>query len=111
MNVQTRHHRGESSARLVHAEELGNGVAQGLDAVALAEKRDLRHRVAQHAGSDRVALGMVGIQEAFRGCPVDHLGQFHPRFTASCTPVLRPSPPTGLWTSAASPASSTRRSR
>ena len=25
---------------------------------------DLRHRIAQHAGSDRVALGMVGIQEA-----------------------------------------------
>ena len=40
-----------------------------------AAKRDLRHRVAQHAGSDRVALGMVGIQEAFRRCPLDHLGQ------------------------------------
>ena len=39
------------------------------------QERDLRHRVAQHAGSDRVALGVVGIQEAFRRCPVDHLGQ------------------------------------
>ena len=28
-------------------------------------KRNLRHRVAQHAGSDRVALGVIGIEEAF----------------------------------------------
>ena len=48
---------------------------KAFDAVVWAAKRDLRHRVAQHAGSDRVALGMVGIQEAFRRCPVDHLGQ------------------------------------
>ena len=47
-------------------EELGNGVAQGLGAVVRAAKRDLRHRVAQHAGSDRVALGVIGIEEAFR---------------------------------------------
>src|SRR5262249_11113819 len=33
MNVQTRHRRGESFARLVHAEKLGNGVDQGLSAV------------------------------------------------------------------------------
>ena len=39
------------------------------------QERDLRHRVAQHAGSDRVALGVVGVQEAVRRCPVDHLGQ------------------------------------
>ncbi len=38
-------------------------------------KRDLRHRVAQHAGGDRVALGVVGIEEAFRRCPLDHLRQ------------------------------------
>jgi hypothetical protein len=30
MNVQTGHHRGESSARLVHSKELGHGVAQRL---------------------------------------------------------------------------------
>ena len=40
-----------------------------------ASKRDLRHRVAQHAGSDRVALGVIGIQQALRRCPLDHLGQ------------------------------------
>ena len=42
---------------------------------SVRKERDLRHRVAQHAGSDRVALGMVGVQEAFRRCPLDHLGQ------------------------------------
>ena len=52
-----------------------HGVAQRLRAVVLAAKRDRRHRVAQHAGGDRVALGVVGIQEAFRRRPLDHLGQ------------------------------------
>ena len=46
-----------------------------LDAIVGAHERDLRHRIAQHAGSDRVALGVVGIEQAFRRCPVDHLGQ------------------------------------
>ena len=46
-----------------------------LRAFVWAAKRDLRHRVAQHASGDRVALGMVGIQEAFRRSPLDHLGQ------------------------------------
>ena len=75
MNVETRHHRAEPPARLVHAKELGHGVAQCLRAFVFAAKNDRRHRVAQHAGSDRVALGMVRIQEAFRRCPLDHLGQ------------------------------------
>ncbi len=56
-------------------EELRNGIAQSVGAVICAEKRDLRHRIAQHAGSDRVPLGMVGIHEVFWGCLVDHLGQ------------------------------------
>ena len=38
-------------------------------------ERHLRHRVAQHARSDRVALGMVGIKQAVGRCPIDHLGQ------------------------------------
>src|SRR5918994_2833392 len=37
--------------------------------------RDLRHRVAQYAGSDRMTLGMIGIEEAFWRRLVDHLGQ------------------------------------
>lgn len=39
-----------------------NGVAQSLRALVWAAKRDRCHHVAQHAGSDRVALGVVGIQ-------------------------------------------------
>ena len=47
----------------------------GLDAIVGAHERDLRHGVAQHAGGDRVALGVVGVQQALRRRPVDHLGQ------------------------------------
>jgi hypothetical protein len=66
MNVKARHHPGKTFARLVHAEELGNAVAQGLRALGWAAKRDLRHRVAQHAGGARHGrypggfLGMFG---------------------------------------------------
>ena len=75
MDVQTGHHRGESFAGLVHAEEFGNGVAQGLGAVVwAAKKRHLRHRGAQHARSDRVPFGMIGIEEAVGRCLIDHLG-------------------------------------
>jgi hypothetical protein len=56
--------RGEASARLVHAEEFGHCFAERLRAVVRAAKRDRCHRGAQYAGSDRVALGVVGIQEA-----------------------------------------------
>src|SRR5256886_17689719 len=63
-DVEARYHRGESPAGLFHGEELGDDVAQCLDVVVAAQKCDLRDRVAQHAGGDRVALGMVGIQEA-----------------------------------------------
>src|SRR3712207_8129799 len=35
-----------------------SGVAQGVRAVVCAEKRDLRHRIAQHARGDRVPLGV-----------------------------------------------------
>jgi hypothetical protein len=45
---------------------------QGLDAVVWAAKRDLRHRVAQHSGGDRVSLGMVGVQEALWPGRADH---------------------------------------
>ena len=64
---RTEHHScGHPLARLVHAEDLGNDIAQGVGAVIGAEQRSLRHRVAQHNGSDRAALGMVGIQPG--GC-------------------------------------------
>ncbi len=46
-DVQARHHRGESVARLFHAEQFGNGAAQRLGAVIQAAKKGtLRHGVA-----------------------------------------------------------------
>ncbi len=62
-------------ARFLHAEELGHRVAQCLGAFVFAAKRDCGHRVAQHPGTDRVTLGVVGVQQALRRCPLDHLGQ------------------------------------
>ena len=47
----------------------------GLDALVAALERGLSHRVPERAGSDRVALVVVGVQEALRGGPVDHLRQ------------------------------------
>ncbi len=61
MTLQTGQHRGEPLARLVDAQQARHGVAQGLDAFVWAAKRGLRHRVAQHAGSDRVLLSVVGV--------------------------------------------------
>ncbi len=78
MNAQAGHRRGESSAGLVGSEELGDGVAQGIRAFVPAAKRDQRHRVPQHHRSDRVTLGVVGVEQALGGCPVDHLGQLPP---------------------------------
>ena len=43
--------------------------------VVLAAKYDRRHRVAQHAGPDGMALGVVGIEQALRRSPLDHLRQ------------------------------------
>src|SRR5215211_276369 len=50
-------------------------IDQGLDALVAALERGLRHRVLERAGSDRVTLGVIRIQEALRGGPVDHLSQ------------------------------------
>ena len=66
---------GEPLAWLVHGRQLRHEVDQGLDARVLALERGLGHRVPQRAGGDRVALVVVGVQEALRGGPVDHLGE------------------------------------
>jgi hypothetical protein len=75
MNIQTGHHRGESSAGLVHGEQLGHGVAQRLRTFVRAAKHHLRHCCAQHAGGDGVALGVIAVEEAVRRYPFDHLCQ------------------------------------
>ena len=48
------------------AEQLGHGVAQRLVALVGAAERDLRHRVVQHPGADRVPLGVVRVEQARR---------------------------------------------
>src|SRR5205807_8571917 len=58
-----------------HGEEFVDDVAQSLDVVVGAQECDLRDRVAQHAGGDRVALGMIGVQEAVWRGPLDDRGQ------------------------------------
>ena len=76
VDVQAGHHRGVPRPRLVHAQQVGDGVAQGVIArVAGAGERDLRHRVAQHPGRDRVAFVVIGVQQAVRRHVLDHLGQ------------------------------------
>ena len=57
-------HRGDAPARLVHAQQFGHDVAEGLVTVVGAAERDLRHGVAQHAGTDRMPFGVVGVEEA-----------------------------------------------
>ena len=61
--------------RLVHAQELGKDIAQGIRAVICAEQCNLGHRIAQHTSSDRVPLGMVRIEQALWRRLLHHLGQ------------------------------------
>jgi len=63
----------EPFARLVHARQLRHDVDQRLRTLVLALERRQSHRLLEPAGSDRVTLVVVGIQEAVRGGPVDHL--------------------------------------
>ena len=64
VDVETGEHRGDAPARLVHAEQFGHGVAQGCVAVVGLAERDRRHGVVQHAGTDRMPFGVVGVQQA-----------------------------------------------
>jgi hypothetical protein len=63
-DVEAGEHRGDAPARLVHAQQFGHGVAEGLVTVVGAAERDLRHGVVQHPGTDRMPFGVVGVQEA-----------------------------------------------
>ena len=75
VDAQAGHLRRESFARLVHRQELANGVARGRRSFVVPAQRDRRHRRVEHARSDGMALGLVGVEEAVRRCPLDHLGQ------------------------------------
>jgi hypothetical protein len=65
MKVQTRHHREVLLASRVHLQQFGKHLAQGPATIVTAVDRGERHGVAQHAGTDWVPLGMVGIQWRF----------------------------------------------
>src|SRR5947207_7775640 len=54
VDVETGEHRGDAPARLVHAQQFGHGVAEGLVTVAGAAERDCRHGVVHHPGADRI---------------------------------------------------------
>ena len=48
---------------------------QGSAALVGAAERDLRHRVVQHPGTDRMPFGVVRVEQARGRCPVDHLSK------------------------------------
>ena len=64
VDIEGGQHPGDAPARLVHDQQLVHDVAEGLVAVAGRRERDLRHRVVQHAGADRMPFGVVGVQQA-----------------------------------------------
>ena len=78
-NIKARDHGGEPLARLIHVQQLGHGAAQRARPRIAAGARSLCHGVLQHAGGHRVPLGVVGVQQVVRRCPVDHLGQLPPQ--------------------------------
>jgi hypothetical protein len=47
-------------------------------ALVAALQRAERHRVPDRAGADRVAFGVVGVEEVIRGGPVHHPAQLPP---------------------------------
>ena len=53
---------------------------------------------------ERLPFGMIGVEQRSPACPFSTAASFHARFCASCTPVLRPKPPVGGISCAASPA-------
>jgi len=73
VDVEAGDHPGEPLARLVQDQQLRHQVAQGVETRIGAREHCLRHRVLQHASSDRVPLGLVGVQQAVRRPPVNHL--------------------------------------
>lgn len=74
-NVQAGYHRGEPFPRFVHAQQLGDEVAQRPGALVGTQQRHLRYRVAQHALADRMPFGVVGVQQGGWRRAADHQGQ------------------------------------
>src|SRR5262249_15059125 len=80
VHIQTRHHRQVLFASLVLLEQqLRHHCAQSLATIVTAVNRRDRHSVAQHAGTNRMPLRMVSLEQALRRCPVDNLREFPPQ--------------------------------
>ena len=75
VEVEAREEAGEVIARLLHGEDLGHRLPQGFDAIVPAQERRLRHRVAQGPRGRRVALRLVGVEEALGRGAVDDLAE------------------------------------
>ncbi len=78
------HHGCVLFARLVHPEELGEDLPCRSGANIPPHKGHLRQRCScRDLGGDRVAFGLIGVQQAFGRRPLITWASFHPRFTAS----------------------------
>ena len=112
VNVQTRHHRGVCACEARPCSAARTWSRARLRPFVAAAERRLRHGVLEHAGS-RSGAARHGRYRAGSPamCRLTTWASFHPRFTASWTPMLSPCPPAGECTCAASPARSTRLSR
>ena len=75
VDVETGEHRSDTPTRLVHAQQFGHDLPERLVTVVGATECDRRHGVVQHPGADRMAFGVVGVEEALGRRRVDHLGQ------------------------------------
>ena len=65
----------EPFAGLVHARQLRHQLDQGIHALVSTLEHGQSHGVPKRSGSDRVALVVIRVEEAFRRRPVDHLSQ------------------------------------
>ena len=62
-HVQSGHHGGDRPAGLVHGEQVAEDVAQRQVPVVRTGHRDLRPGVVQDPGPDRMALGVVRVEQ------------------------------------------------
>jgi energy-coupling factor transporter ATP-binding protein EcfA2 len=63
VDVEPGQHRCEAPARLVHAQQLCDVVAQRLMPVVGRAERDLRHDLSEDSRGDRMALGVVRVEQ------------------------------------------------
>jgi hypothetical protein len=65
VDIEAGHHGGILFTRLIHLQEFGGDLPCGSRAIIAAHQGDLCQRVPQNLCGDRVALGLVGIEQGF----------------------------------------------